>query len=246
MKWTVPIFRALNPAPLLDLLWPRSCEICRRPAGESAHYLCWDCLASLPVIGAPYCLRCGDPVEGQITRGYVCSLCVDREPAYDLARSAVRFRGGIRDVLHRFKYSHAVHLAGDLASLMKAGIATHYSREQFDAVCYVPLHPARERFRTYNQAGLLAGRVASLLGIPLARGCLTRVRETGTQTRLNLRERARNIHEAFEVVCPEWVRGRHFLLIDDVMTTGATVNEAARVLKRAGAGRVCVMTAARG
>jgi predicted amidophosphoribosyltransferase len=93
---------------------------------------------------------------------------------------------------------------------------------------------------------LLASRVARLLELPLARGCLARVRETGTQTRLNLRERARNVHEAFEVDCPEWVQGRNFLLIDDVMTTGATVNEIARVLKRAGSGRVCVMTAARG
>lgn len=220
--------------------------MCSRPAGESARYLCWDCLASLPVIEPPFCSRCGDPVEGHITRGYVCSLCVDRAPAFDVARSVVRFRGGVKDVLHRFKYSHAVHLAGDLAALMKAGITTHYSQEQFDAVCFIPLHPAKERCRTYNQAGLLAGSLARRLGIPLARGCLARVRETGTQTRLNLRERARNVYEAFEVECPEWVRGRNLLLVDDVMTTGATVNEAARVLKRAGCGRVCVMTAARG
>ncbi|MEI8351595.1 MAG: ComF family protein [bacterium] len=237
---------ALNPEPLLDLFWPRSCEICSRPAGRAARYLCWDCLASLPVIEPPYCSRCGDPVEGDISRGYVCSLCVDRTPAFDLARSAVRFRGGIKEVLHRFKYSQAVHLARDLATLLQAGIATHYRQERFDAVCFVPLHPARERSRTYNQARLLAGRVARLLELPLACGCLARVRETGTQTRLNLRERARNVHEAFKVDCPEWVRGRNFLLIDDVMTTGATVNEAARVLKRAGCGRVCVMTAARG
>lgn len=233
-------------AALLDLVWPRVCEICGGSPGLAGEYLCWDCLRGLPLIAAPYCQWCGDPVEGAITRDYVCSLCVDRKPAFDRARSAVRFKGGIKEVLHRFKYSNATHVAGDLAAVLHACVNAHYAHEPFDAVCFVPLHPAKERARTYNQARLLAGKLAKLMGLPLAGGCLVRVRETTSQTRLDMRARARNVAHAFEPDCPEWIQGRNFLLVDDVMTTGATVGAVSRELKAAGAGRVCVVTVARG
>lgn len=240
------MLRHAVPDALLDLVWPRPCEICGQPAGESSRHFCWDCLAALPVIESPYCSRCGDPVEGEITRDYVCSLCVDRRPAFDLARSALRYRGGIKEVLHRFKYSQAVHLGPDLAMVLETCARAHYDIARFDAVAYVPLFPARERDRTYNQARLLAGRLADALALPLARGILVRIRETGTQTKLNLPDRARNVKGAFEVIAPEWVEGRSFLLVDDVMTTGATVSECSRALKAAGALDVCVVTVARG
>jgi len=246
VKWGLDILRRLNPAPLLDLVWPRTCEACGKPAGESSKYLCWDCLAALPVIEPPFCSRCGDPVEGHITRDYICSFCVDRTPAFDRAHSALRFKGPLKDVLHRFKYSNATHLDKDLATVLHACVRTHYSQERFDAITFVPLHPAKERARTYNQALLLANRLAGMMEVPLARGCLTRLRETGTQTHLNMRERAKNVSGAFEARCPEWIEGRSFLLVDDVMTTGATVNEISRVMKTAGASRVCVATVARG
>jgi ComF family protein len=149
-------------------------------------------------------------------------------------------------VLHHFKYSHATHLDKDLATVLHACVRTHYSHERFDAVIFVPLHPAKERSRTYNQARLLAGRLADMMDITLARGCLVRTRETGTQTHLGMKDRARNMADAFEPRCPEWIGGRSFLLVDDIMTTGATVNEISRTLKAAGATKVCVVTVARG
>ena len=235
-----------RPGPLLDLLWPRPCEICARPAGEHARYLCWDCLAALPLIEAPHCARCGDPVEGAVTGDYLCSLCVDRRPAFDLARSAVRFRGGVRELLHRFKYGDATHLDRDLAMLLKSCVAACYGSERLDAVAFVPLHAVRERSRTYNQARLLAKRLAQELAVPFAPGCLARVRETGSQTLLSMRQRTLNVEGAFQATAPEWIEGRRFLLVDDVMTTGATVAECSRVLKEAGAARVLVVTVARG
>lgn len=240
------ILQRFDPGPIFDLVWPRSCEICHRPAGNSGRYLCWDCLSSFPLIATSFCSQCGDPVDGVTTAPYVCSLCVDRNPSFDVARSATRFKGGIKELLHRFKYSNAVHLDDDLSVLMQACVQTHYPNEYFDAITFVPLHPAKERARTYNQARLLAQRLSDRMKIPLAPGCLRRIRATGTQTRLDMRERAQNMKDAFEVPCPEWIEGRTFLLVDDVMTTGATVNEAARTLKRAGSRRVCVVTVARG
>jgi ComF family protein len=158
----------------------------------------------------------------------------------------VRFREGVKDWLHRFKYSHATYLASDLGKLLTAVVRAHYERERPDAVAYVPLYPVKERARTYNQARLLAEVLSRELGVPLARGCLERVRDTGTQTHLTARQRSENVRDAFAVRHPEWVEGRHFLLVDDVMTTGATVNECARALKAAGSGRVLVATVARG
>jgi ComF family protein len=233
-------------APLLDLAWPRACAGCGGVVGGEALHLCWDCLASLSIIHAPFCSRCGDPVDGAITHEFVCSACVDQEPGFDRARSAARYRGPLRQVLQTFKYNAATHLAADLAGLLETGVRVHYAAERFDAVTFVPLHAAKARARTYNQAALLAGILARRLGRPLARRCLARVRATSTQTHLSARERALNVRGAFEPRNEAWIRGRSFLVVDDVMTTGATVGEVSRVLKDAGAARVCVITVARG
>ncbi len=230
----------------LDLLWPRVCEGCGGSVSGLSRYLCWDCMASLPLIEAPFCARCGDPVEGAISQSFICSACVDREPAFEQARSAVRFRGGVKDVLHRFKYSAATHVSRDLATLLHACVRTHFGRECLDAVTYVPLHAAKQRARTYNQARLLAGDLAKLMRVPLADGCLDRERHTATQTRLSARERVQNVRGAFVSRNGSWIHGRRFLLVDDVMTTGATVAECSRVLKEAGAAGVWVVTVARG
>lgn len=231
---------------ILDFLWPRACAACGGIVGNTGRHLCWDCLAALPLIRAPFCSCCGDPVEGAITRGYVCSACVDRPPAFEQARSAVRFRGPIREVLHGFKYAAATHVSRDLAVLLHACVRAEYGRALVDAVAYVPLHAVKQRERTYNQSRLLAEDLAVLMRLPLADGCLERCRPTDTQTHLSAKRRAANVRGAFRACQPGWIQSRHFLLVDDVMTTGATVRECARVLKDAGAATVRVVTVARG
>jgi len=176
---------------------------------------------------------------------YVCSFCVREPPAFDLARSAVRYRGPVRAVLHRFKYADGVHLAPMLSDWLAMAIETHYDPTCFDLTVYVPLYPARERRRAYNQSRILAERLGRRYGIPVFRG-IKRIRDTGTQTRLNMQERAVNVRGAFAVRDRAWVEGKRFLLVDDVMTTGATLREVARVLKEAGAERVWAVTVARG
>ncbi len=213
---------------------------------KAPGHVCWDCRSGLPLIERPYCAQCGDPVEGAISRDYRCAFCVDRAPRFTMARSAVRFRGVVPTLLHRFKYGAATHLAPDLAGWLEACVRTEYAGEPFDAIAFVPLHPTRQRLRTYNQAALLAGALGSRLQVPVAPGCLRRVRHTDTQTHLSARQRAANVRGAFAVRNPGWVDGRRFLLVDDVMTTGATLAEVAAVLKAAGAVSVHVATVARG
>ncbi len=230
----------------LDVIYPRVCGGCGGvPEGRGMH-LCWDCLGDAVYVRDPFCSHCGDPVDGAVHHEFTCSWCRRTRPAFALARSAVRFRGTMKQVIHAFKYERGCHLAGDLGGLLAGCVRAHFADLSFDGVTYVPLHPKKGRERSYNQSRLLAVSVARKLGLRVEHRCLRRVRLTSTQTRLSAEERKANVRGAFQAVTPEWIEGRRLLLVDDVMTTGATVNECARVLMQAGAYSVHVVTVARG
>ncbi len=231
---------------LLDLVFPRACAACGGAAADHALHLCWDCLARVSYVAPPFCSLCGDPVAGRVDGEFVCFWCTKTGPHFERARSAARYSGVVRDLLRQFKYGHALWLRGDLAGVLKACVEAHYAPDDFDAVVAVPLFRARRRERGYNQAELLARRLARAFGKPLLSRCVARVRPTATQTHLTAAERATNVRDAFQVRFACRLKGRRLLLIDDVMTTGATVNECARALKEGGAERVLVATLARG
>ncbi len=230
----------------LDVCYPRRCEGCGRPADPGGGHLCWDCLAGAHFITDPICARCGDPVDGLVEHAFECSWCCRTQPAFDRARSVLRFRGAMRQTIHRYKYNRATHLSADLGLLLAGCVRAHFAAERFDAIACVPLHPVKARARSYNQARLLATELGRQLGVPLVHRALARPRFTRTQTRLNAEDRKRNVRGAFQALMPEWIDGRRWLLVDDVMTTGATVDECARVLKASGAVSVSVVTLARG
>jgi ComF family protein len=163
-----------------------------------------------------------------------------------LARSAVRYEGTPGLAIRSLKYQLAVWLAPDLAQLLTAGWRTHYENLTFDGICGVPLHPLKQRNRGFNQAELLGEKLVREAAIPLWRGVLRRVKDSQSQTHLTAEQRTSNVAGVFEVARPRRVVGKRLLLVDDVMTTGATVNECARVLKNAGAESVHVLTVARG
>lgn len=231
---------------VLDVCYPRPCEGCGGDAGAGGGHLCWDCLAKAVYIVDPMCARCGDPVDGVVEHAFECGWCRRTRPAFVAARSVVRFRGPLRHALHRFKYNHATHLSSDFGGLLAGCVSAHFAAQRFDAVTYVPLHPSKARERSYNQSRLLAEALGRRLGLPVGRQVLERVRFTQTQTRLSAEERKRNVHGAFRARLPDWIDGRRWLLVDDVMTTGATVDECARVLNGHGAVSVFVVTVARG
>lgn len=230
----------------LDFVYPRVCAACGERVHGTRTHMCWTCRSGLPVISAPFCRTCGDPVDGEVTHEYECSWCMRSPPAFDLARSTVRYRGAVRRILQAFKYEKVTGLDRDLVPLLTGAIHVHYADVFLDGVVAVPLHPLRERERTYNQAGLLAKGLARVLGLSAASHCLRRVRPTRTQTNLTARERRANVARAFEARNEDWIEGRRLLLVDDVMTTGATVDACAGVLKKAGAAGVYVLTVARG
>ena len=176
----------------------------------------------------------------------VCAGCTARPPAFERARSVARFRGVLRTVLHDFKYRGATWLSRDLAVLLRVCYEIYFARANLDTVTYVPLYPARERERSYNQARLLAQGLAAACPSLVLKTCLRRVRPTPSQTNLTAGERLANVKATFSTQASQNMAGRRILLVDDVMTTGATVNECARVLKQAGAALVGVLTVGRG
>lgn len=233
----------------LDLLFPPRCPVCGELAGPDRRPpLCGPCWSSIIRLAPPWCRVCGMPFWAFADRTdpppATCAACLRRRPPYLFARSAARYAGTVREALHAFKFLGQATLAAALSELILE-VCAGEARRLGDLVVPVPLHPERERARGYNQSALLARRLAHRLRLPCQMRALERRRATRAQTELTGRERRRNVLGAFSAAEPRVVRDRHVVLVDDVLTTGATVAECARVLIRAGARTVGVVTVAR-
>ena len=227
-----------------SLFYPPACVICSGNVGR-AEYLCADCQQRAPRIAAPFCAKCSEPFSGAITQTFRCANCEHRALHFDCAVAAYRSRGLVRKVVHDFKYGKQRHLRYPVAKWLIESLGDSRLRgRHFDVIVPVPLHPARERERGFNQAALLAELLAASAAIPL-RPLLERTRYTTTQTAYDRAERMENLHGAFRLRKNRNVRGLRVLLIDDVLTTGSTLSECARVLRKAGAVSVHAATAAR-
>jgi ComF family protein len=235
----------INPLPALSsLFYPAACVVCSS-AIDQTEYLCPDCRQRAPRIVAPFCAKCSEPFTGAITQTFSCANCEHRTLHFDSAVAAYRSRGLVRKLIHEFKYGHHRHLRYPLAGWLEETLSDPRLRgRQFDLLVPVPLHPARERERGFNQATLLAELLAQKTAFPV-RALLERIRYTTTQTAYDRSERMENLRDAFRLRKNRDVRGLHVLLIDDVLTTGSTLSECARVLKRGGALSVYAATAAR-
>jgi len=231
----------------LDLLYPPHCCHCEAPlAGTKNRVLCPQCLHELASsrICPPFCPVCGLPYEAHVDRTATCLACRTRPPHFDMARAVFSYAGPAGSLVKKFKF-HGDYFLGSL--LLRRAIELCWLPDDldgFDCIVPVPLHGRRERERGYNQAALLAGTLARFAGVPLRGRALERRRHTDQQARLGTPGRWRNIRGAF-APGSQGVAGEHVLLVDDVLTTGATASECARVLKHMRAARVCVLTLVR-
>lgn len=226
----------------LDLVFPPLCAICRRLLGDGRRDpLCGPCWQSLERIAPPWCRCCGTPlgIEG------LCEACRRRRPDFAYARAAARYGDLVREAIHAFKFGRRPGLAEPLGDLLAALGLSALPGAAPDLLVPVPLHRRRKRERGYDQALLLARRLERAWGVPVAADALVRVTATAPQTDLDAVERRRNVRDAFAVTRAERIAGRHIVLVDDVLTTGATAGECARVLLRAGAAAVGILTVAR-
>jgi ComF family protein len=201
-------------------------------------------------IPAPICAICGAPMQSTNAIEDRCALCLDRRPHFASARSVARYRPSaegdrrsLPSLIRRHKYGLDQSLQKALAEFL--GEDLPYSSADCDVVIPVPLHHRRMWWRGFNQAALLAMTISRRLGKPIEMDSLMRSRMTTPQTSQDHDARRRNVRRAFSVKRPARIKGRRILLVDDVMTTGATVDECARVLVAAGATRVDVLTLAR-
>lgn len=224
-------------AALLDLIFPPRCAGC----GAGGSLWCCTCQASVHMIGDPVCSHCGRPLIGPRPDD-LCAPCRQSPLQIDGIRSAVAFEGPLRQAIHRLKYGGSASLAGPLGTFLSA--RWQASPLPADTIVPVPLHVSRVRERGYNQSTLLAEQLSRATGLPLGEGALKRVRATAPQITLSAAERKLNVRDAFQASA-DAARGRQVLLVDDVCTTGATLESCSIALRRAGAASVWAFTLAR-
>jgi competence protein ComFC len=231
----------------LNFIYPPVCQICgEERAGAAEGYVGGKCWAGVRFIKAPFCERCGLPYAGAITHEFRCENCAETEFSFRCARSAVAANGLMLEVIHRYKYKRAVWFEAFLGDLLVRQAAPALAGEKWDLIVPVPLHPVKEREREFNQAACLARHLGRALRLPVNNRLLRRVKFTETQTRLTRPERAANMKAAFAARAGKELHGAKVILVDDVLTTGATTDACAHAARRAGASEVCVWTVARG
>ncbi len=237
-------------AALGDLVFPPTCHVCgaliRRDINAYDAHLCRSCAAAFKVTPPVSCRSCGEPLRADDDGTRLsCQRCLDRPlPAYQDLTTCYLYQGGIRTLIHKFKYANRPYLAATIFRLMDERL-TDARLTAFDAVVPVPLHPVRLREREFNQAELIAELLARRWQRPLIKA-LTRKVNTRPQSILTQTERKANVSEAFEIRTAAAIQGKRLLLVDDIVTTTATTRAASRCLKDAGAGQICVLAFAKG
>lgn len=241
-----PFFRQLI-RKLEHLIFPGEgiCVICKKSLKDIEKGICSDCISQIPPITEPYCIKCGKPLLGN-NRNKLCSDCLLMPNRYFLQnRSYGKYEDILKKAIILYKYKNKKSLSDPLGSLM----LSTFKKQNWQPPEYiipVPLSRKRLRGRGFNQAELLASVISKKIGIPVLNKNLLRTRATEHQTKLGKIQRQENVKGAFKIIDSSMIRGKTLLLIDDVYTTGATLNECSKVLKEAGASRIYSLTLAVG
>ena len=222
----------------LNILFPEFCPVCKNPS--NCHKTAPICLACWQVISpykGPICRKCGKPLASDVS--IICSTCIKDAPAFEWVRSFGIYEGTLREAVNLLKYKRIKRLSRLLSKLM-----LNLKIPQAHAIIPVPLFKRRLRQREFNHSALLAKHLADYTGIPLIQNCLIKVRDTRPQVGLSAKERRKNIRNAFTITDRQFLQKKDFILVDDVVTTGATVRECSMMMKKAGAKNIYVITLA--
>jgi ComF family protein len=235
----------INPSLLnkfIDLLIPLRCVKCGSIL-ENREGLCTSCWPLIPFLTKPYCACCGLPFDFEIEEGALCGACSYELPLYKTARSVFSYTSESKDLILKFKHTDSIHSAPVFSTWMVRSLP-----EIENPLCIpVPLHWTRLFMRTYNQAALLARGISKLKGWAYSPSLLIRKRRTPSQGHLSKKDRIKNVSRAFQVSQSKssQIEGKTILLVDDVFTTGATLNACSKVLLSAGAREVHALTLGR-
>ena len=233
---------------LLSSLFPSRCILCQQTVQESVinqHIeICTDCYQTLPH-NNNCCTRCALPLPEDIQNEVLCGRCVKQLPLFDYSRSLFSYEGDVIHLIHQLKFGEKISYARSIGEMLLKIVNDELLQEQGrpDCIIPVPLHNKRLRERGYNQSTEIARVIVKKTGIPIVQDAVLRRRVTLTQTGLKAKERQKNIKGVFSVIDVE--NYKHVLIVDDVVTTGSTVNELTKVLKKNGVERVGVLSIAR-
>lgn len=224
----------------LNLLFPSFCPLCKKPSmSHKTAPICHECWEGIPQYQGPQCLTCGTPLPSEHSTS--CGECTRSKPTFHTARSYGLHSGILKETVNLLKFHGMKRLSKPLSEKL-----IRIEMPNVDIVVPVPLHRKRLRMREYNQSALIAKHVARHLEVPIAVNTLIRIRETRPQVGLNAQERRKNIRNAFSITDDHLISGKQVLLLDDVYTTGATVRECSRILRKAGARDIFVITLTHG
>jgi len=223
---------------------PPQCPCCERFSEEGKQGFCSNCLSQIRWIEPPFCSICGIPFISREVETHPCGACVTHRKYFTIARALGAFEGSLQEAIHRWKYEGKTYLTPFFADWMAEGLNRHWEPGSLDLLIPVPLHTRRLRERGFNQSLLLVRELSRRTGIPYRKSILQKKKSTIPQVNLSGVEREKELRGTFHVIGKEELSGLSVLLIDDVYTTGATVNECSKVLLRGGAKRVDVLTLA--
>ena len=231
---------------LLSVFFPNTCYGCKRDLSwKEQGWLCPSCQKALQQVGPLYCQRCGKPLPDGGAHCYQCRGSKAKQFKCKIIRSALVFGPQVRELVHHFKYADQPYLAAYLAQYMDQSFEKYTELSEAELLIPVPLHKKKQSHRGYNQSELLARELAKTRTMALDTTCLIRSRNTPSQTEFGREGRLANMSGAFTCVNASAVKGKVVLLIDDVATTGATLEGCAQALKEAGAKKVMAYTLAR-
>lgn len=236
----------------LNLIFPLDCRICEKPIRESKGYsICEDCFQTIELIDKPYCVKCGKPFvistnifkqDGEI----LCVDCKGKKYSFEFARSVGIYHGVLKECIHLFKYYGEKKIAESLGELLIDYLAKSQEfKKKIDLIIPVPLHKSDLKKRGFNQSFLLGRVIGNYFSIPVKEEVLIKKKLTPSQVNLSKKEREKNILRAFSVERAEEIKYKNILILDDIFTTGSTVEECAKELMKAHANNIFVLTLAR-
>ena len=232
---------------LRAIVYPKTCLSCREKLAEKADdgFLCSQCRGKIRKNLPPFCVSCGRQLDKRGFAKNTCPACQKANLSFDRAYSPCAYEGVVRELIHKFKYNGREHLGEPLSRLMSEFVREYnLPIDYVDCIVPIPLHKTRLREREFNQSEILSRHLAQEFNKELVDNCIERYRHTRTQTELETHQRVSNVKNSFRVVDPQAIKDKNILLVDDVLTTGATSSEAAQALKNAGANIVLVLTIA--
>jgi ComF family protein len=231
---------------LVDLIYPKYCQICSQSISDTQfESVCVGCLEKISVNSSPLCLKCGQKLENSRLQENGCKSCRNKNYFFDRALSVCEYSGVVKKCIQLFKYKRKLKLGRNLSKIMIKFLKDHVNAQTIDLITAVPLHRTKLKERGFNQAEVLAENIRLNLNLPATFNNLRRLRKTRSQYQLPVEKRRLNLQGAFDCSDKTVFKDKTVLIVDDIFTTGSTLNECSKVIKSAGAKKVYTLTMAR-